>query len=258
MVYQYFVNNPQQPSIDKEEELQICDECDQLFCNSYDYMITFEDESSTTIKSITKLKTKKPCLPVVAKAVEKSDKKDGIKCPVITFYDNLSFISVYNEDSGEYEALEEWNGDEGAQLFISFDEEKPKYCDEAAEVYDIKPSFVVYDLVKIMSIPPKNLKAERSHWCFRITKDDKNPVLIEFDNFDGTKKAASPEFLMALLLKQHLKVITAKLGTKQKHLSYAFPDLTDKEYNRVIGSLHKASKLINVKVVPFSRKKCLL
>uniref|UniRef100_A0A914PNC5 Uncharacterized protein n=1 Tax=Panagrolaimus davidi TaxID=227884 RepID=A0A914PNC5_9BILA len=115
--------------------------------------------------------------------------------------------------------MDEWNGVYGRDLFISFNEEKPKYFEDAIKVFETKPSFVVYDIIKILSTSPDYVDPD-SDWKFTLTKDVNNPVLLEFDNFDGTKKAASPQLLLALLIKQHVKAITAKIGSKPKRIAY--------------------------------------
>uniref|UniRef100_A0A914R5E9 Uncharacterized protein n=1 Tax=Panagrolaimus davidi TaxID=227884 RepID=A0A914R5E9_9BILA len=79
--------------------------------------------------------------------------------------------------------------------------------------------YQILDLLQVMIRTEEEL-VEYEHQSFTITKDDENPVLIEFDTFDGTKKAASPAFLMALLLKQHLKAIKKETGKKPNGLVF--------------------------------------
>lgn len=84
------------------------------------------------------------------------------KIPVIGLYDNCSVICVPKMDNeNEYEFLDSWNGKfflrffylkitvilylgmYGKQLLIAFGKEEPQFCDDAEEVYQKKPSFVV-------------------------------------------------------------------------------------------------------------------
>uniref|UniRef100_A0AC35GM90 Uncharacterized protein n=1 Tax=Panagrolaimus sp. PS1159 TaxID=55785 RepID=A0AC35GM90_9BILA len=102
-----------------------------------------------------------------------------------------------------------------------------------------------------MSIPPKQLKA-KPQWGFKITKDDENPILLEFDNFDGTKKAGTPILLMAMLLKQHVKVITAKTGKKPTQIAYDITNLGKKKCIRLNPLIKEAFKLVNVNAVSFN------
>uniref|UniRef100_A0A914Y3T3 Uncharacterized protein n=1 Tax=Panagrolaimus superbus TaxID=310955 RepID=A0A914Y3T3_9BILA len=136
----------------------------------------------------------------------------------------------------------------GRELYISFDEEKPKYCEEALEVYKTKPSFVVFDLLQIISSSPENID-RKSHWKFSFTKDAKNPVLLEFDSFDGIKKAASPQFLLAMLIKQQVKVITAKIGTKPKQMSYCFFEREKKVADKIIDAIREAFIMLKIENV---------
>uniref|UniRef100_A0AC34G3H3 Uncharacterized protein n=1 Tax=Panagrolaimus sp. ES5 TaxID=591445 RepID=A0AC34G3H3_9BILA len=66
-------------------------------------------------------------------------------------------------------------------------------------------------------------------WQFKITFDDNHELLIEFDNFDGNKTVATPEFFMALFLKEHLKAIKKEIGEKPKKLGFVFFDKTNQD-----------------------------
>uniref|UniRef100_A0A914Q4X9 Uncharacterized protein n=1 Tax=Panagrolaimus davidi TaxID=227884 RepID=A0A914Q4X9_9BILA len=73
-----------------------------------------------------------------------------------------------------------------------------------------------------MSMPPDIIQISNT-WGFIITKDSENPVLLVFDNFDGTKKVAFPAFLMAVLHRKHLEAIQNKNGDeKPKELHFGF------------------------------------
>uniref|UniRef100_A0AC35FJ10 Uncharacterized protein n=1 Tax=Panagrolaimus sp. PS1159 TaxID=55785 RepID=A0AC35FJ10_9BILA len=147
-----------------------------------------------------------------------TDKMDS-KIPVIGFFDNSSIISFWNEKEKCYKFSEKWNGLYGEDLYISFDKKKPKFRNEAYKVLKEKPTFVVFDLIKI-------LKSKTDYvsplWQFSITKDEENPIYIEFDNFDGSRKHAPPELLMALLIKDHLKIIKEEIGEKPVEIGFIF------------------------------------
>uniref|UniRef100_A0A914R4I1 Uncharacterized protein n=1 Tax=Panagrolaimus davidi TaxID=227884 RepID=A0A914R4I1_9BILA len=91
--------------------------------------------------------------------------ENDFKVPVISFSENLSFICVYK--NGKYDIMD---------LYISFDEEKPKYCQNALESVRTKPTFVVHNIFEIMSKSPENVPECAFH-DFKITKDEENPVL---------------------------------------------------------------------------------
>uniref|UniRef100_A0A914YP28 Uncharacterized protein n=1 Tax=Panagrolaimus superbus TaxID=310955 RepID=A0A914YP28_9BILA len=170
--------------------------------------------------------------------------KSGI--PVITFVENLSFICVKKDGKTDYEYLESWNGKFGMDLYISFDEEKPKYCQDALEVARTKPTFSVFDIFMIMTVAPENIEVLKNYQ-FKIIKNTENPVLLEFDNFDGTQKAASPAFLMALLLKQHLKAIKNETGKKPKEIAFStFAQLNVDEIKRVKKQLNESCEMLKI------------
>uniref|UniRef100_A0A914Q971 Uncharacterized protein n=1 Tax=Panagrolaimus davidi TaxID=227884 RepID=A0A914Q971_9BILA len=150
------------------------------------------------------------------------------KYPVIIFRDSISLICIFNPQKNQYEFLDTWNDIFGRDLFISFDEKKPKYFEKAAEVFKLKPTFVVYDLLRILSIRPNELLANKgaSHWGFTVTKDINNPILL-------------------MLLKQHIKAITKKTGTKPKQLACFYFDLNG-DKNLVYDSIGEASKLLKI------------
>uniref|UniRef100_A0AC34FYN0 Uncharacterized protein n=1 Tax=Panagrolaimus sp. ES5 TaxID=591445 RepID=A0AC34FYN0_9BILA len=174
------------------------------------------------------------------------DKNHAEKIPVIVFCDNFSVICVYKDDEKKHHFLDGWNGEWGQSLCISFDEEKPKFGQKAFEMVTTKPTFVISDLIKIMSIPAEEIEQDQS-WSFTVTKDSENPVLLQFDNFDGTKTAASPAFLMALLLKEHLKFIKIEIGKKAKKIAiYSLDYFNTAEKNRVENGLKDACKLLNI------------
>uniref|UniRef100_A0A914PL51 Uncharacterized protein n=1 Tax=Panagrolaimus davidi TaxID=227884 RepID=A0A914PL51_9BILA len=83
---------------------------------------------------------------------------------------------------------------------------------------------------------------------YTFTKDDENPILLEFETFDGTMKTASPEFLMAMLIRQQLKAIEAEIGEKPTKLGFCIFDVYGKkEMNNVQTALGKACELMKIK-----------
>lgn len=102
-----------------------------------------------------------------------------------------------------------------------------------------------------MSLPPNlnDIKVDPS-WGFTFTENTENPLLIQFDNFDGNKKAASPQFLMAMLLKKHLKIIKSEIGEKPKELGFWFLDKFKKEEKeRIQNGIKDACQLLKVDFV---------
>uniref|UniRef100_A0A914YU53 Uncharacterized protein n=1 Tax=Panagrolaimus superbus TaxID=310955 RepID=A0A914YU53_9BILA len=115
-----------------------------------------------------------------------------------------------------------------------------------------KPSYCVSDLIKIMSMPPLVESIERdSLWQFKIVNDAENPVLLEFDTFEGDRKQASPTFLLAMFLRQQIKVIRAKINSKPIALGFCL--LLDKydgdEKKRIQNQLEEACRLLKIECV---------
>ena len=66
---------------------------------------------------------------------------------------------------------------------------------------------------------PDNLTPD-SAWKFAVTKDDQNPIVLHFDTCGKIKRAATPAFLMALVLKEHIKFIKAATGVTPTELGF--------------------------------------
>uniref|UniRef100_A0AC34FJY5 Uncharacterized protein n=1 Tax=Panagrolaimus sp. ES5 TaxID=591445 RepID=A0AC34FJY5_9BILA len=143
--------------------------------------------------------------------------------PIIGFFDNSSVIYIWDEKNSCYKFLNAWNGKYGKELFLDFlQKDKPVLVSSLTELQSLKGA--VYDLINVMSFDPKNIKDDPK-WKFSILKNDENhPILLEFDDFDNTRKAASPAFLMAFMLKTHIKAITAETEKKPKKLRFCIFD----------------------------------
>uniref|UniRef100_A0AC34F8C7 Uncharacterized protein n=1 Tax=Panagrolaimus sp. ES5 TaxID=591445 RepID=A0AC34F8C7_9BILA len=171
------------------------------------------------------------------------------KIPFIGFYGNSSVIGIY-ENSKKYNGyrfMNEWNGPYGIDCYISFDEKKPKFGVQAMDSVITKNTFVVFDLLKIMSMPSDNIKVDKT-WAFKFINDSENPILIQFDTFDGTKSAASPAFLMAMFIRQHLKVIEAKNGEKPTKIALLIlsKEFCEEELKRINEGLEESCKLLKI------------
>uniref|UniRef100_A0A914QQ95 Uncharacterized protein n=1 Tax=Panagrolaimus davidi TaxID=227884 RepID=A0A914QQ95_9BILA len=164
--------------------------------------------------------------------------------PVIGILANHSFICI--EKNGEFEFLESWGGQWGTPMHISFDKKKPQFGKIAEEIIAKHGKYGVQDLIQIMSEGDEAIKTISPHG-YTFTKDEKNPVLLEFESFDGTKKTASPEFLMAMILKEHLKVIEKEMGKKPTKLGFCiFNVFTEKEDNYIRNGIEKACDLMKI------------
>uniref|UniRef100_A0AC34GR51 Uncharacterized protein n=1 Tax=Panagrolaimus sp. ES5 TaxID=591445 RepID=A0AC34GR51_9BILA len=174
------------------------------------------------------------------------------KIPVIGFFDNSSIICLWNNEENCYQFSESWNGLFGKDLYLDFIEERPKFVDKAENVNSLVGA--AYDVIKIMSLPPDNIKREH-HWGFQIVKDSENPVLIEFETHQGYAQAASPAFLMKMMLREHMKAIKADIGEKPPKLGFCLLDDFDGEAKkRVEVGLEEACKLLKVEFMMVENK----
>uniref|UniRef100_A0A914XX16 Uncharacterized protein n=1 Tax=Panagrolaimus superbus TaxID=310955 RepID=A0A914XX16_9BILA len=108
-------------------------------CHYYCFSVSIDDENFPTVKMEPIIQPQIQMLP------ELLDISNNSMVPVITFFYNISFICVPKKIGSKcYEFLDEWNGIYGKDLYISFDKEKPKFFEDAFEVYKTNPSFVVY------------------------------------------------------------------------------------------------------------------
>lgn len=82
---------------------------------------------------------------------------------------------------------------------------------------------------------------------YTFTKDEQNPVLLQFATPNGPMMA-SPEFLFAMLLKEHFKDIKKETGEKPTSLGFCiFNVFTEKENKNIQNALEKACDLMKIK-----------
>uniref|UniRef100_A0A914PIU3 Uncharacterized protein n=1 Tax=Panagrolaimus davidi TaxID=227884 RepID=A0A914PIU3_9BILA len=173
----------------------------------------------------------------------KSDKSE--KLPIIGFFDLASVICVWNEKDKCYKFMDSWNGKFGKDLFLDFLLPKPAIVSSSTDVVSLNGA--VYDLIKIMSMPPDAITINPD-WKFTITEDVENPVLLEFDVFEKRRKQASPAFLMAIILKEHLKAIKKETGKRPTKLGFRLLDEFEnpEARKRVENGLKEACKMIKI------------
>uniref|UniRef100_A0AC34F6D0 Uncharacterized protein n=1 Tax=Panagrolaimus sp. ES5 TaxID=591445 RepID=A0AC34F6D0_9BILA len=155
------------------------------------------------------------------------------KIPVIGFWDNSSVICV-SKNGGNYKFLEQWNGLFGKEIFLNFNKERPTLDGTSLASNEAKMDTVVFDILKIMAMPDNNIKVDEK-WKFIFTKDADHPVLLEFKTFDGTKKQASPAFLMAILLRKQFEAIKKEFREKPKQVGFCFFDKFDEDERKRVG-----------------------
>uniref|UniRef100_A0A914PMF9 Uncharacterized protein n=1 Tax=Panagrolaimus davidi TaxID=227884 RepID=A0A914PMF9_9BILA len=138
------------------------------------------------------------------------------KVPVIEFFDNSSVICIWSEKKKCFEFSKQWNGVYGKDLFLSFEDATPKFTKKFTK----KQSFVVYDILTILATPTDEIEVD-SDWEFKVIKDaNKSSILLEYNTFFGTRSASTPDELMEILLKEHLKVIKDESGLDPTSLGF--------------------------------------
>uniref|UniRef100_A0AC34F4K6 Uncharacterized protein n=1 Tax=Panagrolaimus sp. ES5 TaxID=591445 RepID=A0AC34F4K6_9BILA len=202
--------------------------------------ITFKiDENnffSTTSKNI--------IVPEIRDLPKTLDKIQKPKIPVIGFWGNSSVICIKKKGE-KYKFMDSWNGIYGNELFLNFNQKRPIL--DTNLTMKSKMDTVVFDVLKILSMQIDDIKINEA-WKFKFTKNDENPILIEYDNFEGDKKAASPTFLMAILLRQHLKAVKNEIGEKPEEIGIClFDEFNVDERKRVEEKLQEACQLLQIR-----------
>uniref|UniRef100_A0AC35GZI1 Uncharacterized protein n=1 Tax=Panagrolaimus sp. PS1159 TaxID=55785 RepID=A0AC35GZI1_9BILA len=206
------------------------------------FTYSIDESNFITAANVTGIVSKK-----ISRLCEKLDSKE-LTIPVIGFYGELSFIYVKNDaNTSGYKLLDTWNGKYGKDLYISFDGIKPKFFDDAVKTFESGSFSVVHDLIKIMSTPASKLSTLNPTLGYTISSDSEHPVLIHFKNYCGEKKAATPAFLMAMLLKEHLKELKGIFGEKPTEIGFCIFDDFDGDSeakNRVENGLKESCQLL--------------
>uniref|UniRef100_A0AC34G154 Uncharacterized protein n=1 Tax=Panagrolaimus sp. ES5 TaxID=591445 RepID=A0AC34G154_9BILA len=211
-------------------------------CHGYKFILTVDENNMPTCNVEVTMAKEIALLPLFL------DMFCPSKIPVIGFCSNFSIICIHDDEVG-YKFLEGWNGMIGKELFISFADKKPRYCEKALEDFSKKPSSVISHLVNIMAMPEDDVKTSLL-WKFSIVKNSRNEILVEFDNFDGSRKAASPAFLLAMLIKEHQKVIKNETGEKPMKFGFWFLNTDSDAVNeRIKAGFVEACKLLKIEHV---------
>uniref|UniRef100_A0AC34FCA9 Uncharacterized protein n=1 Tax=Panagrolaimus sp. ES5 TaxID=591445 RepID=A0AC34FCA9_9BILA len=203
---------------------------------------------SMDINQFVTVTTKKIIVPEIKAFPKKLDECVKTKIPVIAFFDQSSVICVAKGNEN-YKFLEQWGGVYGDELFINFNTEPAKFGAKAVIPFKTSMNSVVFDLIKIMSMPVNNI-IEDPKWKFKFTKNDENPCLIEIISYDGSPSAATPAFLMAMLLKEHIRKMKEEVGEKPKEIGFHFFDTFDfAERKRIETKLQEACGLLKTKCI---------
>uniref|UniRef100_A0A914Q7P1 Uncharacterized protein n=1 Tax=Panagrolaimus davidi TaxID=227884 RepID=A0A914Q7P1_9BILA len=100
-----------------------------------------------------------------------------------------------------------------------------------------------------MSMPSDSIE-ESSHWGFTFANDAENPVLLQFNTFSGKRMAASPAFLLAMLLDQQFKAIKKETGEKPTKIAFwIFKEYDDEGMERIKAGIEEACELKKVECI---------
>uniref|UniRef100_A0AC35GCA3 Uncharacterized protein n=1 Tax=Panagrolaimus sp. PS1159 TaxID=55785 RepID=A0AC35GCA3_9BILA len=105
---------------------------------------------------------------------------------------------------------------------------------------------VVHDLIKIMSTSASKVSSLYPTLGYTISEPE-HPILYNFINYLGEKKAATPAFLMVLVLKEHLKELKGIFGEKPKEIGFCIFDDFDGDSEakkRVENGLKESCQLL--------------
>uniref|UniRef100_A0AC34G347 Uncharacterized protein n=1 Tax=Panagrolaimus sp. ES5 TaxID=591445 RepID=A0AC34G347_9BILA len=121
-----------------------------------------------------------------------------------------NFAIFVKEAGSGFRMIEGADGLDGTPIYIAFTGEKPIVGHAAKELYNTKPEYVVFDLVKLCSITSADLMSQK--WGFSVSKDD-NTIMVTMQTPDGEMKS-SVALLLAIIIRHALKVIKNETGKK--------------------------------------------
>uniref|UniRef100_A0AC35GF72 Uncharacterized protein n=1 Tax=Panagrolaimus sp. PS1159 TaxID=55785 RepID=A0AC35GF72_9BILA len=209
--------------------------------NTHLYQISLKNDGDNFVLSSS---TREANIPFLNYAV-KFDCTLPSKIPVIAFYGDLSFIYISDGIFG-YNILDSWNGKYGKELYISFNERQPKFFDQASKILSSTCSYVVHDIIKVLSYSPEDIPLSNPTFGYNITKDSENQILFTVNTFNGIKKK-SPTALMALFLKKHIKEIQQKLKKRPTEIAlYLFEEFDKAAENRIRNGLKESCKMAKI------------
>uniref|UniRef100_A0AC34FEJ8 Uncharacterized protein n=1 Tax=Panagrolaimus sp. ES5 TaxID=591445 RepID=A0AC34FEJ8_9BILA len=209
-------------------------------CHQYNVTLNIKSKNSALcqVESI--------ILPAIESFPRQITAVDQSEIPVVGFFDQSSVICIWNDEKNVYEFCQAWNGVYGNDMFLNFNQEKPSFGQKAFDLFQTKPDSAVYDLIKIMSMPSSAIKVNPK-WNFKVTEDAEHGVLLDFASHDGDRRAASPSFLMAIMLKEHIKVIKKESGTKPEVLGFSvLKGFNEEEKERIKQQIEESCRLLSV------------
>ena len=90
-------------------------------------------------------------------------------------------------------------------------------------------------MVKLISASAEDLQMDSR---FKVTKNERDPILIEFETFRGLRKA-TPSFLFAFLIRWSLDEIKKIAGETPKFLEFCFDEINETIKNNILEACKK-------------------
>uniref|UniRef100_A0A914YRT1 Uncharacterized protein n=1 Tax=Panagrolaimus superbus TaxID=310955 RepID=A0A914YRT1_9BILA len=163
--------------------------------------------------------------------------------PKVRISFNLNTFSVYLQNKNKEYILEDFDELKKTPLYISFNEKKPIIGKSALKLYETKPAFVVFDLIRISSI--SNADLQNPKWGFKLEKENES-MMVTVNTFEGERRT-SVDLLLALILKHARLLVKNEIGKKMDEIEVEFNSFIANDMLK--KNFIEAGKLINVKVV---------
>uniref|UniRef100_A0AC35FS12 Uncharacterized protein n=1 Tax=Panagrolaimus sp. PS1159 TaxID=55785 RepID=A0AC35FS12_9BILA len=155
-------------------------------------------------------------------------------------FDKQNFSVSYFVDSKEYKVYDS-DGKVKTPIYISFTEKKPIIGKAAMEIYDKKPKFVVFDLIRLCSVSTEDICNPK--WGFSVSKEN-DTIMVTMSELEQKTRVA---FLLALIIKNGRERIKNEIGKKVEEIEIKFDGISSNEVLK--NNFIEAAKLCNVKIV---------
>uniref|UniRef100_A0A914P5I9 Uncharacterized protein n=1 Tax=Panagrolaimus davidi TaxID=227884 RepID=A0A914P5I9_9BILA len=173
--------------------------------------------------------------------VEYEDKSELSSDKARIIFDKQNFSVCIVKDDKET-IITNSNGLDKTPNYIAFTEEKPIVGKAALEMFNEKPDFVVFDLIKLCSITSEDVMNPK--WKFTLSKDEDGTIMVTMQTINGERKS-SVAFLLAIVFKYALKIAKNENGKKVKNVEIKFVGFEPNETLK--KNFIEAGNLMNVK-----------
>uniref|UniRef100_A0AC35GUX5 Uncharacterized protein n=1 Tax=Panagrolaimus sp. PS1159 TaxID=55785 RepID=A0AC35GUX5_9BILA len=180
--------------------------------------------------------------PVEDEKVDISElSSDKASAKVRFIFDKQNFSVCIVKDDKET-IIKNSNGSDKTPIYIAFTELKAIVGKAALEMYNEKPDFVVFDLIKLCSITSEDVMNPK--WKFTLSKKEDETIMVTMQTIDGERKS-SVAFLLAIIFKNALKIAKNESGKKVKDIEIKFDGFEPNETLK--KNFIAAGNLMNVK-----------